>query len=95
MFIVGGGTAAALFMSFTLRDLASLGRVLKAAFVQNLPPASRLIADFRRYADIARRDGILALEKVTGEVKDPFLLSGLQAAIDGMDPDMIQSLMRS
>jgi chemotaxis protein MotA len=95
MLIVGGGTLAAMLVSFPFRDLASLGRVLKTAFFQKMPPASKLIADFRRYADIARRDGILALEKVTGEIRDPFLLSGLQAAIDGMDPDMIQSLMRS
>jgi chemotaxis protein MotA len=94
MFIVGGGTVAAMLMSFPFRDLATLGRVLKAAFFQKLPPESKLIADFRRYADIARRDGILALEKVTGEIRDPFLLSGMQAAIDGMDPDMIQTLMR-
>ena len=95
MFIVGGGTFAAMLMSFPFRDLATLGRVLKAAFFQKLPPESKLIADFRRYADIARRDGILALEKVTGEIRDPFLLSGMQAAIDGMDPDMIQNLMRA
>ena len=95
MFIVGGGTLAAMLVSFPFRDLAALGRVLKAAFFQKLPPESKLIADFRRYADIARRDGILALEKVTGEIRDPFLLSGMQAAIDGMDPDMIQNLMRS
>ena len=95
MFIVGGGTFAAMLMSFPFRDLAGLGRVLKTAFFQKLPSASKLIADFRRYADIARRDGILALEKVTGEIRDPFLLSGMQAAIDGMDPDMIQNLMRS
>ncbi|HEX7898204.1 MAG TPA: MotA/TolQ/ExbB proton channel family protein [Planctomycetota bacterium] len=95
MFIVGGGTFAAMLMSFPFRDLATLGRVMKAAFFQKLPPESKLIADFRRYADIARRDGILALEKVTGEIRDPFLLSGMQAAIDGMDPEMIQNLMRS
>lgn len=95
MFIVGGGTLAALMMNFSFRDLALLGRVLRAAFFQSLPAMPKLIADFRRYADIARRDGILALEKVAGEIKDPFLFSGMQAAIDGMDPDVIQSLMRS
>lgn len=95
MFIVGGGTLAALLISFPLRDILQVPAVLKAAFYQRLPAASKLIADFRRYADIARRDGILALEKVTPEIRDPFLLQGMQAAIDGMDPDMIQNLMRS
>ena len=95
MLIVFGGVTAALLISFSFRDLASLGKVLKTAFYQSIPSSARLIADFRRYADIARRDGILALEKVTGEIRDPFLLSGMQAAIDGMDPEMIQNMMRS
>jgi chemotaxis protein MotA len=95
MFIVGGGVTAALMMNFSFRDLGSLGGALRIAFFQPLHSTTKLIADFRRYADIARRDGILALEKVTGEIKDPFLLAGMQAAIDGMDPEMIQSLMRS
>lgn len=95
LFIVVGGTFAALLMGFPFRELAGLGGVLRTAFFQKLPSMAKLIADFRRYADIARRDGILALEKVTGEIRDPFLLSGMQAAIDGMDPEMIQSLMRS
>ena len=76
MFIVFGGTLAALLMSFSFRDLALLGRVLRAAFFQSLPAMPKLIADFRRYADIARRDGILALEKVAGEIKASLSLLG-------------------
>ena len=93
--IVFGGTAAAILMGFRSSDIRSLGRVLRLAFFQPLPNAGKIIADFRRYADIARRDGILALEKVTGEVNDPFLLQGMQHAIDGLDPDVIQNLMRT
>ena len=93
--IVVGGTAAAVLIGFRAADLRSLGRVLRLAFSQKLPTAGKIIADFRRYADIARRDGILALEKVTAEVNDPFLLQGMQHAIDGLDPDVIQNLMRT
>ena len=93
--IVIGGTTSALLMSFRWTDLAALGRLIQLAFASRLPGAERLIADFRRYADVARRDGILALEKVTGEITDPFLLTGMQHAIDGLDPDVIQSLMRT
>lgn len=93
--IVAGGTAAALLMNFSLRDLAGLGRVIRNAFVSSGLSPAQLIADFRRYADLARREGILALERVTGEVKDPFLLAGLRHAVDGLDPDVIQDLMRT
>ncbi len=95
MFIVLGGTTAALLMNFPLRDLGGLARVIRNAFVSRGISPTLLIADFRRYADLARREGILALERVTAEVKDPFLLAGLQHAIDGLDPDVIQDLMRT
>lgn len=42
---------------------------------------------------MARRDGILALENVTDDIKDPFLVSGIQMAVDGTDPDLIETIM--
>ena len=46
-------------------------------------------------AEVARRDGILALENATAEIKDPFLVSGIQMAVDGTDPDQIESILLS
>jgi len=46
-----------------------------------------------KYAEIARRDGILALENVTSKISDPFLISGIQMAVDGTDPDLIETIM--
>ena len=95
MFIVLGGTACALMVNFPLRDLLGAGKVLKFAFLSPREAPGKLIADFRRYADIARRDGILALEKVTQEISDPFLLRGLHLAVDGTDPEVIHTMMRT
>ena len=47
-----------------------------------------------KYAETARRDGVLALEKVAKENPDPFLRRGLQLTIDGTDPEMIERIMR-
>ena len=47
------------------------------------------------YAEVARRDGILALENVAGNIKDPFLVSGIQMAVDGTDPELIESILMS
>ena len=95
MFIVVGGTLCALMVNFPFRDLASAGKVIRFAFFSLAISPVKLIEDFRRYADIARREGILALEKVTQEIEDPFLLRGIQLAVDGTDPEMIQSMMRT
>ncbi len=94
-FITIGGATCATMVSFPFRDLRNVPRLLRLAFKAPEGSPHQLIADFRRYADIARRDGILALETVTPEVKDPFLVRGIQLAVDGTDPEVIQSLMRT
>ena len=92
-FITIGGSICAVFVTFPIGDLKSVGGVLKMAFKYEKATPNVLIKDFRRYADIARRDGILALENVTQEVRDPFMIRGIQLAVDGTDPEVIQSMM--
>ena len=92
-FITVGGSICAVFVTFPIGDLKSVGGVLKMAFKYEKTTPNELIKDFRRYADIARRDGILALENVTQEVRDPFMVRGIQLAVDGTDPEVIQSMM--
>jgi len=93
--IVVGGAGCATMVNFPFRDLRCLPRLLIQTFRPPEGSPHRLVEDFRRYADIARRDGILALEGLTHEVRDPFLVRGIQLAVDGTDPEAIQSLLRT
>lgn len=95
VFITVGGSACAMLVNFPWRDLLDVRRTVKHAFFVRPLSALRVIQDFRRYADIARRDGILALENVTSEIQDPFLVRGVQLAVDGTDPEVIQTMMRT
>jgi len=91
--IVLGGTFGALLVAFPIRNILGAGKVLKMCFFTKAMNPSDLIADMVRYAELARRDGILALENVTNEIRDPFLVSGIQMAVDGTDPDLIENIM--
>jgi chemotaxis protein MotA len=68
--------------------------VLKAIFNKPADPAV-VIGQLVQLAEVARRDGILALENRVAEVKDPFLVSGIQMAVDGTDPEVIQTVMET
>src|SRR5690606_14121066 len=46
-------------------------------------------------AEIARRDGILSLEGTTKDIDDPFIVRGIQMAVDGTDPELIEQIMTS
>jgi chemotaxis protein MotA len=94
-FITFGGSLCALLVNFSWKELKSLIAVVKVAFTQPQQSPLALVRDFKRYAEIARRDGVLALDNVTGEIKDPFLARGVQLAVDGTDPDVIEHMLNS
>ncbi|MFQ5494238.1 MAG: motility protein A [Phycisphaerae bacterium] len=91
--IVLGGAMSAALVSFPLKNILGVAKIVKNCFFAKAPDPKTLITDIVKFAEVARRDGILALENVTGEIKDPFLVSGIQMAVDGTDPDLIEAVM--
>ena len=91
--IVVGGAVSASLIGFPLRNILGIAKVVKNCFFAKAGNANDLITDMVRYAEIARRDGILSLENVTHEINDPFIVSGIQMAVDGTDPDLIETIM--
>jgi chemotaxis protein MotA len=51
------------------------------------------IRRFAQLATIARRDGLLALEKEVGEIRDPFLTRGLEMVIDGTPKEKLEEVL--
>ena len=90
--VLGGATSAAL-IGFPLKQLLGVSKVVKNCFLTKARDPMALIRDLVSYAEVARRDGILALENATSEINDPFLVSGIQMAVDGTDPDLIENIM--
>ena len=91
--IVVGGSVSAALISFPIHNLLGVAKVIKNCFFARVGDPRALIAEMVRYAEVARRDGILALENVTADIKDPFVVSGIQMAVDGTDPDLIEAIM--
>jgi chemotaxis protein MotA len=91
--IVGGGAVSAALISFPIKNILGVATVVKNCFFAKSRDPGELITEMVKYAEVARRDGILALENVTGDIKDPFLISGIQMAVDGTDPDLIETIM--
>ena len=93
--IVGGGALSAAMISFPIQNLLGVAKVVKNCFFSKSRNPVDLIQELVQYAEVARRDGILALENIAGDIKDPFLVSGIQMAVDGTDPDLIETVMLS
>ncbi len=91
--IVLGGAFSAALISFPMQNILGVAKVIKNCFFTKSRNPADLIAEMVKFAEVARRDGILALENVTGDIKDPFVVSGIQMAVDGTDPDLIEAIM--
>lgn len=92
---VGGGAVAALFMCFPLRNVLTLPKVIIKAFFPKTPEYGPVIKQIVQFAEIARRDGILALESKTAEITDPFMLMGVQMAVDGVEAELTEGILRT
>ena len=91
--LVIGTSFTVLFLSFPARSVKQLFSVTRRAFVAQRKSLDKLIDDMVSYAEIARRDGILSLESTTKEIDDPFIVRGIQMAVDGTDPELIEQIM--
>ncbi|MBI4230907.1 MAG: MotA/TolQ/ExbB proton channel family protein [Planctomycetes bacterium] len=91
--LVYGGTFGSVFVGFPFSDVVQVFKVAINAFRHKPVSPVRIINDMVRYAEVARRDGILALESVTGEITDEFMVKGIQLAVDGTDPALIESIL--
>lgn len=91
--IVIGGCIAALLTAFPLAALLKFPKVFKKTLKSSGSDPHSLIEQLVGFAEIARRDGILALEGMTAEMTDDLLVLGIKMAVDGTDPELIEQIM--
>jgi chemotaxis protein MotA len=95
LLIVLGGTFGATLINYPMKDIIRVLRVVKNAFFHQEIDYMGLIPDMVRYSRLARRDGILALDKVINEIDDQFYYEGLRMVVDGTKPGMLQQILRN
>jgi len=92
LLIVIGGTFGVTLMRVPLSDfLRSFGILGKAFFNKNQDP-NELIEEAIRLADVARKNGLLALEGE--EISDPFMKKGITLCVDGHEPAFVKSMLQ-
>lgn len=93
--MVIGGTFTIMFVCFPIATVKSMMKIMMRGFFNEDKSIQKLIEDMVSFAEIARRDGILSLEGVTKDIDDPFIVSGIQMAVDGTDPELIEQIMQT
>jgi chemotaxis protein MotA len=93
--IVIGGSIAATMASQPLKGFLKIPKVVAKTLFDKTPEPADVIRDLVDLAEVARRDGILALEGMIDQMRDEFMVRGVQMAVDGTDPEIIQAVMET
>ncbi|MEO5364122.1 MAG: MotA/TolQ/ExbB proton channel family protein [Magnetococcus sp. DMHC-8] len=89
--VVFGGLVGSTFVKFSMGDLKVAGKILKKAFFTSHEDLKELIRQMVDISNIARKNGLLALEKV--KVENEFLQAALQHCSDGVDPKLMKEVL--
>jgi chemotaxis protein MotA len=93
--MVFGGTLGAVLVCFPLKTVLRTPKTIAKAFFNKPEDPSALIAQMSSLAETARREGMLALEHRLEGIKNPFVRLGIQMAVDGTRPEVIEDILRT
>ncbi|ADG83602.1 MotA/TolQ/ExbB proton channel [Thermincola ferriacetica] len=93
--IVFGGTIGATVASFKMEDIKSIPALLRIVFKEHKYEVNELIVTLVGFAEKARREGLLSLERETANIEDDFLRQGIQLVVDGTDPALVRDILET
>ncbi|MCP3664124.1 MAG: flagellar motor protein PomA [Gammaproteobacteria bacterium] len=89
--IVVGGTFMVTLMQVSLKDFLGSFSIGMRAFLYKVDDPLILIEEAVQLADVARKNGLLALEGQ--EISSDFMKKGIGLCVDGHDPALVQKLL--
>ncbi|MCL2416081.1 MAG: MotA/TolQ/ExbB proton channel family protein [Defluviitaleaceae bacterium] len=93
--VVIGGTVASVFIAQPLsRVLGAIGAV-KFVFMPPKFDHGEAISRIITLSNLARREGVLALEASAQNMDDPFLKKGVMLIVDGGEPELVRSVLET
>lgn len=93
--IVLGGTLAAVIASYPFSMLKEVVKHTKILFQGKRYNVQALIETLEEMAQIARKNGLLALEEKANEVDDAFFKQGIMLIVDATEPEEVRNMMEN
>jgi len=91
--IVFGGTLGAVLIQYPLSVVIKAIRQLANVFLEPQDNARSTIDVLVKYANQARREGIISLDHELEGIHEPFLKRSLMLAVDGTEPQELRKIM--
>jgi chemotaxis protein MotA len=95
LIIIIGGTAGVTLASVGMDSMKRVPSLYKLVFAAEPPDMRGQLDRLVELADKARREGLLALDALLGEIEDKFTRNALQLVVDGTDPEMVHTILEA
>ncbi|MGE0757320.1 MAG: motility protein A [Pirellulaceae bacterium] len=92
---VFGGAVCAVMICFPMGTVLMFPKIFLKSILNKTPDVPKIIEQLVSLAEVARRDGLLALESRMADVQHPFIKLGVQMAVDGTRPEVIEDILRT
>lgn len=93
--ITFGGAFAATLASYSLADFLTGLKSITLVFKVPVLNTSEMIKKVIDLSNVARKEGLLALEEAAGDLNEPFLRKGILLIVDGTDPDLVRAILET
>jgi chemotaxis protein MotA len=91
--IVVGGTVGAVLLQSPAQVFFDGVKMVKWVFVPPQATHQQVIRMISNWSVVARRDGLLVLERNLNLLGDPFMRRGLQMLVDGIEPEKLRDAL--
>ncbi len=88
-----GGLVASLLINFSFINFKQSYSTLQGAFKENSYDMNQLVEQFVELSTMARREGLLSLDRVVEDIEDPFIRKGIQLTVDGLEAEVIKEIL--
>jgi chemotaxis protein MotA len=91
--LIFGATFGATMASTSVKQFMTFPKLFGLSMKPRVSDMDSIREMLVKYAERARREGLLALESDVEGVEDPFIRHGLQMVIDGLEPDTVEEIL--
>lgn len=90
-----GGTFASILTSCSMKEYVTGLKSITRAFKVEKINESETIKKIIELSNVARKEGLLALEEVANSLDDEFLKKGLLLIVDGTEPELVRAILET
>ena len=90
-----GGSLSSLLSSYTMPEVINNLKGLGVAFKDPKMDHGAVIRQIINLSNVARKEGLLALEEVAGNLDDEFMKKGILLIVDGTEPELVRGILET